>query len=99
MFEEKITWHEVTKRPLTAGEQADYFIEGYSQYEIPDYVFECEMPEDGQEILIATVYEVSQDMCMSDCDGCALETHGDWDDVIAWAPMPKYKGGNANGKT
>lgn len=48
---------------------------------------------------IAKVYGVSQDMCMSDCDGCALETHGDWDDVIAWAAMPKYKGGVTDEQT
>lgn len=100
MFEEKIIWHEITTRPLTEEEKADYAEDGYDDYEIPEYMFSCKMPEDGQEILVATGWGVSQDLCVIDCDECnclfELETRGDWDGVLAWAAMPKYKGGNSD---
>lgn len=101
MFEEKIIWHEITTRPLTEEEKAEYSERGYADYEIPEYIFSCEMPKDGQEILVATSWGVSQDMCMGDCDDVgnnmsSLEDHGDWDGVEAWADMPKYKGGDSD---
>lgn len=97
MYEEKIIWHEVTERPLTDEEKAGYAKEGYADFEIPEYVFSIKMPEDGQKILIATIWGVSQDVCKIVGDGWGriftLEEHGDWDGVKAWAAMPKYKGG------
>ena len=100
MFEEKIIWHEITTRPLTEEEKSEYAERGYADYEIPEYIFSCEMPKDGQEILVATSWGVSQDLCMIDCDECnnlfELETRGDWDGVKAWADMPKYKGGDSD---
>ncbi len=94
MFEEKIIWHEITMRPLTPEEKARYAEIGCADYEIPEYVFSCEMPEDEQEILVATNWGVSQDMCIAEVDefeNCLyeLETRGDWDGVKAWAEMPK----------
>ena len=95
MFEEKIVWYEVTTRALTNEEKAEYAERGYSDCEIPEYMFDSEMPEDGQEILIATSWGVDKDICCVDGDGCnnliGLESHGDWDGVKAWAAMPKYK--------
>ena len=70
MFEEKIIWHEITTRPLTNEEKAEYSEKGYSDYEIPEYMFSCEMPKDGQDILIATNWGVSQDLCMIHCREC-----------------------------
>ena len=101
MFEEKIVWHEITTRPLTEEEKAEYAESGYDDYEIPEYLLSCEMPKDGQDILIATSWGVSQDLCMADCDEVgnnmySLEDHGDWDGVEAWAAMPKYKGGGGD---
>ena len=55
------------------------------------------MPDDGDEILIATRWGVDKDICSVDCDECnnliGLEDHGDWDGVLAWAAMPQYNGG------
>lgn len=68
MFEEKIVWHDITTRPLTEEEKAEYAESGYDDYEIPEYILSCEMPKDGQDILIATSWGVSQDLCMADCD-------------------------------
>lgn len=97
MFEEKIIWHEITTRPLTEEEKSEYAECGCADYEIPEYMFSGEMPKDGQEILIATNWGVSLDVCVVDCDNVGnnvscLEDHDDWDGVKAWADMPKYKG-------
>lgn len=93
----EVNWHEVTYRALTSEEKAEYIERGYADYEIPEYIFDCHMPNDGAEILIATSWGVDKDICSVDCDECnnliGLEGHGDWDGVLAWAEMPKYKGG------
>lgn len=92
-YEEIIKWHEVVKRPLTDEEIKEYTETcGY----IPEYMLECPLPDDGQEILIATKWGVATDICCYDAgyyydDGYYLENRGDWDDVIAWAKIPKYK--------
>ena len=86
-YEEAIKWYEVIKRPLTDEEKEEY-AELYDY--VPKYMLECPLPDDGQEILIATRWGVDTDICCYD-DGYCLESRGDWDDVIAWAEMPKYK--------
>ena len=95
---EKIVWHEVTTRKVTDEEKAEYAEHGYADYEIPEYILDCELPDDGQEILIATSWGVDKDICCIDGDEVnnlyELETRGDWDGVIAWAAMPKYKDGS-----
>ena len=92
---EQITWHEVTTRKLTDEERAEYAERGFADYEVPEYIFDCTMPEDGQEILVVTRWGVGTDCCSVDGDGVnnllELENRGDWDGVIAWAEMPKYK--------
>lgn len=52
------------------------------------YMMECPMPDDGEEILIQTKYGISTDVCGYDY-GYYLESDTDWEDVIAWARMPK----------
>ncbi len=92
---------EIDDEELTEEEKAEYAESGYDDYEIPEYILSCKMPKDGQDILIATSWGVSQDLCMADCDEVgnnmySLEDHGDWDGVKAWADMPKYKGGGGD---
>lgn len=86
-YEEIIKWHKVVKRPLTDEEKEEH-LEAFGY--IPEYILDCVLPYDGQEILIATKYRVDTDVCVID-EGYYLESWGDWDDVIAWAEMPKYK--------
>ena len=88
-YEEKIIWHEVIKRPPTEEEKEEH-LEAFGY--IPEYILDCVMPDDEQEILIVTKYGVDTDVCGID-EGYYLENCGDWDDVIAWAEMPKYKVG------
>ena len=88
-------WHEVKTRKLTDEEKAEYTERGYADYEVPQCMFDCEMPSDGQEILVVTAWGVSTDICSVDCDEynnlIGLENRGDWEDVLAWAEMPKYR--------
>lgn len=87
-MKEVIEWHEVITRKPTEEEKAE-FAEQDIDVDVP-YVFICDMPEDGEDILIQTQWGVSSDVCECDCDyGYGLEERGDWDDVIAWAKMPK----------
>lgn len=84
-----IEWHKVTTRPLTEEETEYYADMGIDGIE---YIFDCEMPEDEQEILVATKWGVDKDICCNDPDhGIELEGRGDWDGVFAWAEMPKYE--------
>ena len=93
IYEEKIIWHEISVRPPTEEEIEEYKETG--DYEIC-YMIDGIMPDDGQEILIVTKWGVDTDVCGID-EGYYLENRGDWDDVIAWAEMPKYKAGEQNG--
>lgn len=91
-YEETIKWHEVIQRPLTDEEKKEYAEYSYE----PAYMLDCLLPDDGQEILIATRWGVDTDICCVD-EFYYLESRGDWEDVLAWAEMPKYKGGGTDG--
>lgn len=62
-------------------------------------VFDCEMPDDNQSILVTTSHGyINQDVCYID-DGYSLDSGWDWiDDIKAWMPLPEpYKGGEKDG--
>lgn len=84
---ETIEWHKVKIRFPTQEEIEDW-AEEYGE-PAPSYFFNCKMPDNGSDILIVTSFGVDKDVCCFD-EGYYLETRGDWDDVIAWAYMPKY---------
>ena len=75
-------WIPVKFRPLTDEEQNEY----------PDYCYmaDCLMPDDGEEILVCTVYgTVEKDECGFD-DGFYLDSGYDWQtEIVAWMPLPK----------
>lgn len=84
---ESVIWHEIRIREPTEEEITEW----EEMYDVPlCYYFDCPMPDDGETILIATKYGVDTDVCAID-EGYYLEGRGDWDDVIAWAYMPKYE--------
>ena len=90
-FEEKIIWHEVITRPLT-DEEKEYYSENYDY--VPNYVFNCNMPDDGDEILVVTKGGyVDTDICGVDVGFDYYLESCDWDRIEAWAEMPKYKRG------
>lgn len=84
MFDEIIDnapspWIPITMRPVEEDEKTDF----------PDatFIFDCHMPEDGEEILITTKYGVEFDTCYND-DGYYFDSNRNWDEVIAWMPKP-----------
>ena len=91
----ELTWNPVKTRPMDSEEReywSDHF--GYPLDDEDACIFDCKMPEDGQEILVSFSTFVSMDKCEID-DGCyGLEENGDWDGITAWMPIPKpYKEG------
>lgn len=58
-----------------------------------NYWLDCEMPDDGQEILVTVKHKdwigVEKDVCYVDSD-YSLDSGYDWlDDIIAWMPLPE----------
>ena len=79
-----IKWHDCT--------DADREKYGFSDDIVA--VFDCEMPDDDQAILVTTSHGyVNQDVCYID-DGFSLDSGYDWiDDITAWMPLPEPYGG------
>ena len=78
-------WIPITMRPIEEDEKIDF----------PDatFMFDCPMPENGEEILITSKYGVEFDTCYND-DGYYLDSDRSWDEVLAWMPLPEaYKKG------
>ena len=56
------------------------------------YMLDCKMPDDGQEILVTNGETTWQDTSFIDCDGYYLDSNYDWFDLTAWRPLPEpYK--------
>ena len=87
-------WIPLKYRPMDEDEYRAFYKE-YGDLPVEERkVFDCQMPADGQEILISTEYgHIYLDTC--ECDDCyGLEEGGDWDGVLAWMPLPEpYKKG------
>lgn len=84
-YKETITWYEVKTRPLTEEEQ--------DQHPTWDMMVEGAIPQEGEEILVATKRgHVFLDTCLYDYDeGYYLDSGNDWDEILAWTSMPRYK--------
>ena len=79
-------WIPFTRRPMTEEEQKDY----------PNctFMFDCVLPDDGDEILVSNRRFVWMDVFCNDVDGCYLDSGDDIDEDMAWMPLPEaYKGG------
>lgn len=96
-------WIPVTYRPMTEKERIEFAKHYGIEYcnTSNKKAFDCPMPEDGQKILISTLWGVDIDVAYNDIDGegfiCyELEGNGDWSGVNAWRPLPeRYKEGGA----
>lgn len=87
-------WIPVRTRPMTEEEKTQLFIKYGEDAVYEDMkVFDSPMPVDGQEILISTPWGVSKDIVeFDDYEGIGLEERGDFDNVLAWMPLPEtYK--------
>lgn len=84
-FVETVKWNPVEIRPLTEEEREMYG----DEYK---FMYDCLMPDDGQEVLVTLENgRVSTDTFYTD-DGAYFETYCDEGEVIAWQPFPKpYK--------
>lgn len=96
------SWIPIVTRPMTE-EEYEEFCESHDWYleESDRLYFIGQMPEDGQDILISTQYGVTFDTCLYDPEfGYGLEQHDDWNNVLAWMPLPKpyVKEGEADGE-
>ena len=79
-------WIAIKTRPMTEEEK-----EYYSEYlfEGNGLIYECPLPEDGQEVLITSKYgSVDKTTFYTDC-GNYFENYEDYDEVIAWQPLPE----------
>lgn len=82
----------ITKEEIEEMEDAGLFVD--PECEI---IFDCRMPEDGQDILITLQAPsgerfVAADVCVRDNYYCGLELNDDFNYVVAWMPMPEpYK--------
>ena len=79
-------WIAVKTRPMTEEEK-----EYYSEYlfEGNGFIYECPLPDDGQEVLITSKYG-SVDITTFYTDfGNYFENYEDYDEVIAWQPLPE----------
>lgn len=94
LSENKGEWIPIEVRPLT-DEEKEY----YTEHEYPvDFMmmYDCPMPDDGQEVLITTsTGYVTTDTYYID-EGGYFENYCDEGDVKAWMPKPEpYKKGGA----
>ena len=87
-------WIPVKYRPMDS-EEREYWEDQFGEkLEDEDAVmFDCPMPEDGQEILVTYQKWIFIDKCEIDGGLYGLEGFGDWEDVIAWMPLPKIYSG------
>ena len=87
--EYKDGWIPIKTRPMTEEEK-----EYYSEYlsEGNGMIYDCPLPDDGQEVLITSKYgSVDKTTFYTDC-GYYFENYEDYDEVIAWQPLPEpYK--------
>lgn len=84
-------WIPVKTRKLTDAEEQD-MLENSNYYY--NYMFDCKLPEDGEEVLVTTsTGEVTTTTFYDEgLDGCYFEFYEDDGDVIAWMSKPSgYK--------
>lgn len=83
-------WTPVKMRPMDSEEREYWEDQLGEKIEDEDAVmFDCPMPDDGQEILVSYRKWINMDKCEIDGGLYGLEGNGDWEDVIAWMPSPE----------
>lgn len=83
-------WIPVKNAPMDSEERGYWEDQFGKEFEDEDAVmFDCPMPEDGQEILVSYRKWISMDKCEIDGGCYGLEGNGDWEDVTAWMPLPE----------
>ena len=81
-------WIPLKTRPMTDEERT--FYRDLAEYGAE--MFDCPLPDDGQEVLVTTRYDEVKTETFYRDEGCYFETYCDEDDVKAWMPLPEpYK--------
>ena len=75
-------WIPVKYHQISEKERAEESISKNIQY-----MLDCKMPDDGQEILVTNGETTWQDTSFIDCDGYYLDSNYDWIDITAWHPL------------
>ena len=75
-------WIPVKYHQISEKERAEESISTDIQY-----MLDCKMPDDGQEILVTNGETTWQDTSFIDCDGYYLDSNYDWIDITAWQPL------------
>lgn len=88
----KPKWIKIESRPMD-DEERKYYSELYG-YDLDDHeavIYCCQLPENGQEVLVCNVYgHIWLDTFDNDPDyGVGFETNGDMDGLIAWMSLPQ----------
>lgn len=81
-------WIPIKMKPMT-GEDREYYSEVFDWHLSDEdaVMFDCPMPDDGQEVWICTKNgTVASDICCID-EGIGLESGWDWYDIVAWMPF------------
>lgn len=89
-----LEWIPIKTRPMTEEEKEHYRELGWDDTFLDEIVmYDCDLPKDGQEVLITTKYgEVQTDTFCDDGDGASFEIYSDDGYVLAWMPKPEpYK--------
>lgn len=91
-------WVPITMRKLTPEEIRECNERYGADIGDEALAFDCQLPEDGQEVLITTAWGVvSITTFNADPDDCYFEDYEDGDEVIAWRPLPDaYEKGAAS---
>lgn len=79
-------WIPIKTRPLTEEEKAEMGTES-------DYMYDCPLPDDGEEVEITThLGDVTMDIFCRESGGCYFENYCDEGEVLAWRHKPEpYK--------
>lgn len=76
-------WIPVKYHQISEKERAEEFLSKDIQY-----MLDCKMPDDEQEILVTNGETTWKDTCFIDSNGYYLDGGYDWIDITAWQPLP-----------
>lgn len=81
-------WNRITKRPMDAEEREVWEVEMGEIADEDAYLY-CNLPEDGEEVLVCTQSgRVFIDTMCKD-EGCYFEDYGEMDGIVAWMSLPE----------
>lgn len=85
-------WIRFKTRPMDEEERREYSERfGYELDDDEAVIYCCQLPDDGQEVLVCNKYgNIWIDTFEDDPDyGAGFETNGDMDGLVAWMPLPE----------